>query len=97
MGEELETMATTRRTFLRAMLATIALSTSTLTWADRPPTPEEPERIEAALRSASFRSWEEIEFDDRVWKVDDSRADDGRMYDLKFDPNTLQVIHKEED
>ncbi|HSF33854.1 MAG TPA: PepSY domain-containing protein [Candidatus Tectomicrobia bacterium] len=53
--------------------------------------------MEAALRAAGFRSWEEIEFDDGLWEIDDARADDGGKYDLKLDPNSLQIIHKEVD
>ena len=65
--------------------------------ADRPPTPEERARIEAVLRDAGFRTWEEIEFDDGRWEVDDAIAADGVEYDLKLDPETLSIVDRRRD
>ena len=90
-------MSLSRRTFLTGLLAISVFSASTQAWADRPPTAEERERIEAALRAAGFQTWEEIELENGVWEVDDARAADGRKYDLKLDPNSLQIIHQEKD
>lgn len=90
-------MSTTRRAFLSAVLAAMALSSPRLAWAGRQPTAEERERIEVVLRAAGFRTWDDIEFEDGVWEVDDARGDDGREYDLKLDPHTLQIIQKKED
>jgi hypothetical protein len=66
-------------------------------FADRPPTPDERARIEAALRSLGFESWEEIEFDDGHWEVDDARRPDGKEFDLKLEADTLRVLEQEED
>ena len=65
--------------------------------ADRPPTPTEREAIETILKDAGFASWEEIEFDDGKWEVDDARTADGREYDLKLDPKTLKVVSRRAD
>lgn len=41
-----------------------------------------------------FVSWDEIEWDDGYWEVDDARRADGSQYDLKLHPKTLAVAHK---
>lgn len=78
-------------------LAVIAWQPSGTLADDRAPTAEERAQIEAVLRDAGYVSWEEIEFDDGLWEVDDARAADGREYDLKLDPNTLAVVARKED
>jgi uncharacterized membrane protein YkoI len=40
---------------------------------------------------------EEVELDDGVWEVDDAVGSDGQEYDLKLDPDTLEIIEKEQD
>jgi uncharacterized membrane protein YkoI len=65
--------------------------------ADRSPTPEERAKIESTLRSQGFVRWGEIELDDGAWEVDDAHAADGRKYELKLDPSTLQIIKRERD
>jgi hypothetical protein len=66
-------------------------------WADRPPTPEERDRIETQLRGLGFTSWEEIEWDDGYWEVDDAIGPDGVEYDLKLHPETLEIVEQERD
>lgn len=63
----------------------------------RDPNQEERAAIEAALRSQGYVSWNDIEWDDGRWEVDDARTADGRKYDLKLDPATLQVTSRDED
>jgi hypothetical protein len=65
--------------------------------ADRSPTPEERAKIESTLLSQGFIRWGEIELDDGLWEVDDAHAADGRKYELKLDPKTLQIIKRERD
>jgi hypothetical protein len=38
-----------------------------------------------------------MELDDGVWEVNDAWAADGRKYDLKLDPNSLQITHQAAD
>jgi hypothetical protein len=59
--------------------------------------PEDRARITEALEAAGYSSFEEVEFDDGVWEVDDAVGGDGREYDLKLDPDTLEIIEIEED
>jgi hypothetical protein len=61
------------------------------------PTPEEGPRIEAASRGLGFERWDDIEFEDGVWEVDDAHAVDGVEYDLKLRPDTFEVLEREED
>jgi hypothetical protein len=65
--------------------------------ADRAPTPDERAKIEAVLKVSGFTSWEEIEFDDGYWEVDDARGADGVEYDLKLDPKSFEIVRKHPD
>lgn len=65
---------------------------SALATDDRLPTPEELANITASLQAAGYTSWEEIEFDDGRWEVDDAIAADGQEYDLKLDPQTFEIV-----
>jgi Peptidase propeptide and YPEB domain len=80
-----------------AAVALAFLLTTQPARADRAPTPEERARIEQALRSLGFQSWEEIELDDGLWEVDDAKHTDGKEYDLKLDPATLRVVKQTDD
>jgi hypothetical protein len=73
----------------------LALAVLQPAWADRAPTPEERTRIEAALRSAGFQRWEEIELDDGRWEVDDAVGADGREHDLKLNPDTFAIVERD--
>ncbi len=65
---------------------------------DRHPTPEERVQIEESLRAAGYVTWEEIEFDDGMWEVDDAKKEgDSREFDLKFDPQTIEITVEHED
>lgn len=65
---------------------------------DRPPTAEERAAIEASLKAAGYLSWEEIEFDDGLWEVDDARkAGSGQEWDVKLDPTTYAIVSQRED
>jgi len=83
-------------TFVAAVLV---LSLSSVAWADdRQPTAEERMKIETSLRNAGYAIWEEIELDDGFWEVDDARKqDDPREFDLKLDPQTMEIVSERED
>lgn len=78
---------------LSAALASIAI---TQALSDRKPTLEERSRIETKLKELGYTSWDEIEFDEErnVWEINDARVADGRDYDLKLNPQTLDVISR---
>lgn len=78
--------------FLAAMLATPAAADD-----DRPPTPEERTAIEAKLRAEGFVRWDDIELDNGLWEVDDAISSDGREFDLKLNPETLEIVQRELD
>lgn len=82
-------------------LAILSLASAVVTpaWADddRPPTPEERAAIEQVLRAEGFVRWDDIELDDAVWEVDDARTADGREFDLKLRPGTLEILRREPD
>lgn len=87
------------RAFPGAAALILALSLSSPAIADdRPPTAEERTSIENSLRDAGYVSWEEIEFDDGRWEVDDARrAGDNREFDLKLDPQTFEIVIEDVD
>ena len=63
---------------------------------DRDPTPEEQAQIEAVLTAEGFVEWDEIEWEDGVWEVDEAETADGEEYELKLD-QTFSIIEREED
>lgn len=54
-----------------------------------------PAAVVDALNHYGFTSWDEIEFDDGHWEVDDAVHHSGKVYDLKLDQSTLQITDKE--
>lgn len=65
--------------------------------ADRMPTSQELSDIEKKLKAEGFVSWEEIELDDDgpYWEIDDARTADGKRYDLKLRPGTLEIFERD--
>lgn len=83
---------------MRVLAAAVTLYALTLpAFADRAATPEERTKIEQVLRDAGFVAWEEIEFDDGMWEVDDAHMSDGREFDLKLDPSNFAIVDRRED
>jgi hypothetical protein len=82
-----------------ALLLAASVTGSTVAMADdRPPTAEEKVQIEKSLRDAGYTIWEEIEFDDGLWEVDDARKGaDKPEFDLKLDPKTYKIVVERED
>ena len=82
---------------LKILLTSAALAVALPAFADddRPPTPQERAAIEAKLRAEGFVRWDDIDLDDGVWEVDDARRTDGREYDLKLRPGTLEIIRRD--
>lgn len=74
---------------------TLAAAAPAVAQDDRAPTAAERAAIEAALRQAGFSSWDEIELDDGLWEVDDARTAEGREYDLKLRPESLEIVRRD--
>lgn len=90
--------------FVMPLLASIAVLPATAALAiDRPVTDQERPKLEAALKEAGC-SGGEMDFDDEKaaaypngkFEVDDSTCQDGKKYDLTFDPN-FKLLTKELD
>lgn len=64
---------------------------------DRPPTPQERRRIEAALRRHGFVRWGKIELDDGRWEIDDAVRSDGRTYDVELSRRDFSILRLERD
>lgn len=65
--------------------------------ADRAPTEKELAEISTKLKAEGFVSWEEVELDDDgpYWEIDDARTGDGKRYDLKLRPGTLEIFDRD--
>ena len=75
-----------RSTVITSLAALGLVGLSSTARADRDPTPAELTQIEAALKSAGFTQWEDIDWDDDGhWEIDDAVAADGKKVDLKLD------------
>lgn len=61
------------------------------------PNAQDRARVEQSLRRAGYERWDDIEFDDGYWEVDDARARQGGEYDLKIDPRTLRIVSRDGD
>lgn len=80
--------------FSRIALATIFLAVpagAVLADDDRAPNAEERAKIEEVLRAEGFTRWDDIEWDDGFWEVDDAIGADNREVDLKLDENFVIV------
>ncbi len=79
--------------FVAAALLAIATSNAA---ADRDPNQKERSQIQNHLHSLGYTSWDDIEFDtDRgLWEIDDARTSDGKFYDLKLAPGSLEVVRR---
>lgn len=80
---------------LTIFLASAALALLAPVDDDRPPTSQERAAIEAKLRAEGFVRWDDIELDDGLWEIDDARSADGREYDLKLRPGSLEVVRRD--
>jgi Peptidase propeptide and YPEB domain len=91
-------MPTIKQSLLGLVLAATVLLPGQV-FADRAPNPEERSRIEATLRNQRFTHWGKIELDDEsdAWEIDDAHASDGHRYDLRFHPDSLEILTREPD
>lgn len=64
---------------------------------DRPPTPEEREKIMKALEELGYSSPGEIEIEGKTIEVEDVLHTDGKRYELKLDAKTLKVLKRKVD
>lgn len=78
--------------------AVLLLSTmATAAYADRYPTKGERASVASVLRAHGFVSWQEIEWDDGRWEVDDARHHSGRVYDLDIAGGRIVRRERERD
>lgn len=91
------------RSILPVVVAAVCLSAAGAFAKDRPITADEKPKLEAALKEAGC-SGGKIEFDDDKgasypngkFEVDDSTCQDGKKYDLTFDPS-FKILTKKLD
>ena len=62
--------------------------------ADQKLPPEQQTKVEDLLKKEGFTKWKEIELDDGMIEVDDAIDANGKQFDLKLDPNTLEIVKR---
>ncbi|KQT53545.1 hypothetical protein ASG52_05365 [Methylobacterium sp. Leaf456] len=51
-------------------------------------------KVEDILKKEGFTKWDEIELDDGMIEVDDAIDANGKQFDLKLDPKTLEIVKR---
>lgn len=54
-------------------------------------------KVEEVLKQQGFSTWDEIELDDGMIEVDDAVDAQGKQFDLKLDPKTLEIKSRKEE
>ena len=86
---------------IRTAIATLALLGASAAMASshagKSPTPAEKTSIETSLKDGGFSSWRAVSSDGTVWKVDDARSADGKVYDLTVDKTNFAILSRQPD
>jgi len=56
---------------------------------------DDPAAVAAKLNQMGFVAWRRLRPDHSVWKVDDARRADGKVYDIKLEAETLDLVKLE--
>ncbi|CAO4164773.1 MULTISPECIES: PepSY domain-containing protein [Methylorubrum] len=62
--------------------------------ADEKLPPDQQAKVEDVLKKEGFTKWKEIELDDGMIEVDDAIDANGKQFDLKLDPKTLEIVKR---
>ena len=62
--------------------------------ADEKLPPDQQAKVEAMLKQEGFTKWKEIELDDGMIEVDDAIDANGKQFDLKLDPKTMEIVKR---
>ncbi|MGX5777313.1 PepSY domain-containing protein [Methylorubrum zatmanii] len=62
--------------------------------ADEKLPPDQQAKVEDILKKEGFTKWKEIELDDGMIEVDDAIDANGKQFDLKLDPKTLEIVKR---
>ncbi len=62
--------------------------------ADEKLPPDQQTKVEDILKKEGFTKWKEIELDDGMIEVDDAIDANGKQFDLKLDPKTLEIVKR---
>jgi hypothetical protein len=62
--------------------------------ADEKLPPDQQTKVEDILKKEGFTKWDEIELDDGMIEVDDAIDANGKQFDLKLDPKTLEIVKR---
>lgn len=86
-----------RRVLTPVVLALAAIPFAGAALADQPLPADQLAKVEALLRQQGFTKWKEIELDDGMIEVDDAIDANGKEFDLKLDPVSLEIKSRKAD
>jgi hypothetical protein len=49
-------------------------------------------RVTVLLGDSGYSDWDDLDWDDGAWVIEDARAADGERYDLRVDPRSHDVV-----
>ncbi|MGW5959995.1 PepSY domain-containing protein [Methylorubrum thiocyanatum] len=78
---------------LAAALLGVALLSGPALADDKLP-PDQQAKVEDVLKKEGFTKWKEVELDDGMIEVDDAIDANGKQFDLKLDPKTLEIVKR---
>ena len=81
------------RTLASAVL-TLTLASGGAALADEKLPADQQAKVEEMLKKEGFTKWDEIELDDGMIEVDDATDANGKQFDLKLDPKTLEIVKR---
>ena len=80
------------RPLAAALLGVALLSGPAL--ADEKLPPDQQAKVEDVLKKEGFTKWKEVDLDDGMIEVDDAIDANGKQFDLKLDPKTLEIVKR---
>ncbi|WP_310351386.1 PepSY domain-containing protein [Methylobacterium sp. BE186] len=63
--------------------------------ADEKLSPDQQTKVEAMLKQQGFTKWKKIEMENGMIEVDDAIDANGKEFDLKLDPTSLEIKKRE--
>ncbi len=83
-----------RLTAKSAAIVALVLTLHAPAFADEKLPPDQQAKVEEILKKEGFTKWDEIELDDGMIEVDDAVDANGKQFDLKLDPKTLEIVKR---
>ncbi|GEP07868.1 PepSY domain-containing protein [Methylobacterium oxalidis] len=80
---------------MTALACALSVTFAVSAVADEKLAPEQQTKVEAMLKQQGFTKWKKIEMEDGMIEVDDAIDANGKEFDLKLDPTSLEIKKRE--